>query len=105
MIRKIRKNNISKTYLILAGHESGGENGLYDHEVCINANHYTPVSDSLIPTGEIAPVASKPIFDLRIPKRLGDMLPKCPGGENNGYDHNFCVNDNFVQNQDHYDMR
>ena len=90
---------------LLAGHESGGENGLYDHEVCINANHYTPVSDSLIPTGEIASVASKPIFDLRIPKRLSDMLPKCPGGENNGYDHNFCINDNFVQSQDGCDMR
>ena len=91
--------------LLVAGHESGGEKGLYDHEVCINANHYTPVSESLIPTGEVAPVASKPIFDLRIPKRLGDMLPKCPGGENNGYDHNFCVNDNFVKSQDHHDMR
>ena len=79
--------------------------GLYDHEVCINADHYTPVSNSLIPTGEIASVASKPIFDLRLPKRLGDVLPNCPGGENNGYDHNFCINSNFLKNQDDFDMR
>ena len=63
------------------------------------------MSNSLIPTGEIASVASKPIFDLRLPKRLGDVLPNCPGGENNGYDHNFCINSNFLKNQDDFDMR
>ena len=63
------------------------------------------MSSSLIPTGEIATVASNPIFDLRLPKRLGDVLPNCPGGQNNGYDHNFCTNNNFVNSQDHYNMR
>ena len=89
----------------VAGHESGAENGLYDHEICINADCYTPVSESLIPTGEIAPVASSSIFDLRISKRLGDMLPHCPGGQNNGYDHNFCVNGNFIKSSGPSDMR
>ena len=91
-------------FLCTAGHESAHA-GLYDHEVCINADHYTPVSSSLIPTGEIATVASNPIFDLRLPKRLGDVLPNCPGGQNNGYDHNFCINNKFAKSQDHYDMR
>ena len=79
--------------------------GLHKHDNCLNADHYTPVSKDLIPTGEIAPVGSQPIFDLRIFKRLGDVLPHCPGGKNGGYDHNFCINNNFVKSQDHYDMR
>ena len=31
-------------------------------------DHYTPVSDKLIPTGEIAPVGGT-VFDLRFPTR------------------------------------
>ena len=54
------------------------------------ASHYTPVSDKLIPTGEIASVAGT-VFDLRCPTVLGSVLPKCPGGDNNGYDHNFVL--------------
>lgn len=40
-----------------------------------------------IPTGEIRSVANS-IMDLRIAKRLGDVIDKVPGG---GYDYNFCV--------------
>ena len=42
--------------------------GLYEHVVKLNADHYTPVSDTLIPTGEIAPVEGT-VFDLRKPTR------------------------------------
>ena len=54
------------------------------------ANSFTPVSDKLIPTGAIASVAGT-VFDLRSPTRLGDVLSKCPGGDNNGFDHNFVL--------------
>ena len=54
------------------------------------ANSFTPVSDKLIPTGAVASVAGT-VFDLRSPTRLGDVLAKCPGGENNGFDHNFVL--------------
>ena len=69
------------------------------------ANHYTPVSDKLIPTGEVASVAGT-VFDLRSPTVLGSVLPKCPGGDNNGFDHNFVLANtegdlNFVCRLDH----
>jgi len=56
----------------------------------MSANCFTPVSDKLIPTGAVASVAGT-VFDLRTPTRLGDVLDKCPGGANNGFDHNFAL--------------
>lgn len=46
----------------------------------IAAEHYLPVDDRLIPSGEIAPVAETP-FDFRTPREIGT----------HGYDHNFCL--------------
>jgi aldose 1-epimerase len=45
--------------------------GLNEHVMKMNAEHYTPVSDKLIPTGEIAPVQGT-VFDLRQPTRQGE---------------------------------
>ena len=39
-------------------------NSIHDHFVTLNADKYTPISDALIPTGEIANVDGTP-FDLR----------------------------------------
>ena len=88
-----------------AGHESGAEEGLYNHEVCISSDQYTPVMKDWIPTGEIANVCSNPIYDLRIPKRLGDVIPLCPGGENKGYAHYYCTNPLLVKTPNIDDMR
>lgn len=33
---------------------------------------------------------SETIFDLRTPKKLGDVIHKIPGYD--GYDHNYCIN-------------
>ena len=58
----------------------------------INAEHYTPVDSTLIPTGEIAPVAGTP-FDFTTTKTIGRDLEQ----ENEqlnygmGYDHNFVL--------------
>ena len=69
------------TYWNLAGRGT-----ILDHRLTIEADAYVPVDGTLIPTGELAPVAGTP-FDFRRPKRVGDDLAKVPGG----YDHNFAL--------------
>jgi len=82
-------NLANHVYFNLAGHKAGAA-GLNEHVMRMACDEYTPVSDKLIPTGEIRSVGGS-VFDLRFPTRLGDVLPQCPGGDNNGFDHNFVV--------------
>lgn len=67
----------------------GGTNGknILDHVLFIDAEHYTPVDESLIPTGELAPVEGTPM-DFRVPELIGARIHRVPGG----YDHNFVLN-------------
>jgi len=97
-------NLANHVYFNLAGHQAGAQ-GLNDHVMRMAANSFTPVSDKLIPTGAVASVAGT-VFDLRTPTRLGDVLEKCPGGNNNGFDHNFALSNtegdvNFVCRVEH----
>jgi aldose 1-epimerase len=63
------------------------------HLLWIDADRYTPVDEAVIPTGELAPVASTP-FDFRRPTAIGDRIDtdheQIRRGE--GYDHNFVLN-------------
>ncbi len=58
----------------------------------LNAAQYTPVDDTLIPTGQIAPVDGTP-FDFRtstaIGARINDKNEQLTRGK--GYDHNFVL--------------
>lgn len=69
-----------------------------DQEIMINADNYTPVDETLIPTG-ISTVAETPL-DLRTPVAIGrhinepfDQLQK-----GRGYDHNWVLNSNGDKN-------
>jgi aldose 1-epimerase len=65
-----------------------GVGTILDHELTLNADHFTPVSEDLIPTGEIEPVDATPM-DFRKGKAIGSDLADVAGG----YDHNFVLND------------
>ncbi|RNL53392.1 aldose epimerase family protein [Pedobacter jejuensis] len=70
-----------------------GNATILDHELLIDANAYTPVDSTLIPTGKLQPVAGT-AFDFNkaktIGKNIGDKDQQLTFGK--GYDHNFALN-------------
>jgi len=72
---------------------TGAARDVLDHEVTINADRYTPVDPTLIPTGAMAPVDGTP-FDFRKPVTIGSRITQEDQQLRNGkgYDHNFVLN-------------
>ena len=89
----------SKSTIVNLSHHSffnlkdGGKCSIENHSIKIHADKYTPVSEKVIPTGEIRSVAGTP-FDFyhfhEIGERIEEDYKQLIYGS--GYDHNYVLN-------------
>jgi aldose 1-epimerase len=80
-------NLTQHSYFNLRGHGD-----VLDHHLEIHASTYLPVDETLIPTGELAPVIDTP-FDFQEPTAIGSRLRSGHAQLTRvrGYDHNFNI--------------
>ncbi len=87
-----------KTVINLTNHSyfnlsAGKSTTILDHTMMINADQFTPVDETLIPTGELRSVSNTPL-DFRSPTPIGSRINDDDTQLNfgGGYDHNWVIN-------------
>lgn len=68
----------------------GAKRDILDHQMMIQAERYTVVDETLIPTGELREVEGTPM-DFRTPHAIGERIDQVAGG----YDHNYVLSDDI----------
>src|SRR5690606_12304525 len=79
-----------------------GSGSILNHSVQIYADEFTPVDQTLIPTGELKAVENTP-FDFTTPHTIGERIETKNQQLKNGkgYDHNFVLNESQKSGMNH----